>query len=52
MFDVHFFPFDPPTQVGVQLQELIVLSTHTIKLAAYGRTFRQDEHELRDLHLS
>ena len=39
MFDVHFFPFDPPTQAGVQLQELIVLSTHTIKLATYRRTF-------------
>ena len=38
MFDVHFFPFDPPTKAGVQLQELIVLSAHPIKLAVFGGT--------------
>jgi hypothetical protein len=33
---LHFFPFDPPTKAGVQLQELIVLSTHTIKLIEFN----------------
>jgi hypothetical protein len=30
MFDVHFFPFDLPTKASAQLQELIVLSMHTM----------------------